>query len=78
MAKIEGLFAEGKFFHGQDRAKYRGIKKVQIQAYLTASVQNLKRLMAFGLGDSISILIDLAKTVIQQKNFQKSKIFCAA
>ncbi len=42
--KIEGLFAEAKERHGLRRAKYRGTKKMQIQAYLTGTVQNLKRL----------------------------------
>ena len=45
MWKIEGLFAEAKDNHGLARAKYRGRAKVQIQAYLTATVQNLKRLV---------------------------------
>jgi transposase len=45
LAQIEGLFAEAKQFHGLSRAKYRGRSKMQIQAYLTAIVQNLKRLL---------------------------------
>ena len=45
MWKIEGLFAEAKQYHGLSRAKYRGRPKVQIQAYLSAIVQNLKRLL---------------------------------
>lgn len=44
--KIEGLWAEAKGQHGLSRAKYRGRSKMQIQAYLTSTVQNLKRLMA--------------------------------
>ena len=46
MWKIEGLFAEAKQNHGLSRARYRGRSKVQIQAYLSATVQNLKRLIA--------------------------------
>ena len=46
MWKVEGLFAEAKQRHNLSRAKYRGRAKVQIQAYLTAMVQNLKRLVA--------------------------------
>jgi len=42
--KIEGLFGEAKQNHGLRRARYRGRQKVQIQAYLIATVQNLKRL----------------------------------
>ena len=45
MWKCEGLFAEAKQLHGLSRAKYRGRSKVQIQAYLCAIVQNLKRLL---------------------------------
>jgi hypothetical protein len=43
--KCEGLFAEAKQNHGLSRARYRGRRKVQIQAYLSATVQNLKRLV---------------------------------
>jgi transposase len=45
MWKIEGLFAEAKRNHCLSRAKYRGRSKVQIQAYLCAMAQNLKRLL---------------------------------
>ena len=45
MWKIEGLFAEAKQNHCLSRAKYRGRSKMQIQAYLCAMVQNLKRLI---------------------------------
>ncbi len=45
MWKIEGLFAEAKQNHNLSRAKYRSTSKVQIQAYFTAIVQNLKRLL---------------------------------
>ena len=46
MWKMEGLFAEAKQYHNLARAKYRGRRKVQIQAYLSAIAQNLKRLVA--------------------------------
>ena len=46
MWKMEGLFADAKQIHGLSRARYRGRAKVQIQAYLSAIVQNLKRLVA--------------------------------
>jgi transposase len=45
MWKCEGLFAEAKQNHGLSRARYRGRAKVQIQAYLIAIIQNLKRLV---------------------------------
>lgn len=50
MWKSEGLFAEAKQNHGLSRARYRGRSKVQIQAYLSATVQNLKRLVKALLG----------------------------
>ncbi len=49
--KQEGVFAEAKNRHCLRRAKYRGLAKVQIQTYLTTTVQNLKRLLQ-ALGDS--------------------------
>ena len=44
--KMEGLFAEAKNYHGLDRARYRSRSKMQIQAYMIAVVQNIKRLAA--------------------------------
>ena len=61
MWKIEGLFAEAKDNHGLARAKYRGRAKVQIQAYLTAIVQNLKRLVFLFL-----LLLQSARIQIQK------------
>jgi hypothetical protein len=45
MWKIEGIFAEAKQLHGLSKARYRGVEKVQIQAYMVYSVQNVKRLI---------------------------------
>jgi transposase len=45
MWKSEGIFAEAKQNHGLSRARYRGRSKVQIQAYMSATAQNLKRLV---------------------------------
>ena len=42
--KMEGVFAEAKDNHGLSRARYRGRAKMQIQSYMTAIVQNLKRI----------------------------------
>lgn len=44
MWKMEGVFAEAKSHHGMRRARYRGREKMQIQVYMTSTVQNLKRL----------------------------------
>lgn len=45
--KIEGLFGEAKENHSLRRAKYRGIGNAQIQCYMIAMIQNIKRLIAF-------------------------------
>lgn len=42
---IEGLFGDAKSNHGLVRAKMRGIKKVQEQSFMTATVQNIKRMI---------------------------------
>jgi hypothetical protein len=47
MWEIEGINSEAKNLHGLKRAKYRGLQKVQIQAYMIAAVMNLKRLITF-------------------------------
>lgn len=41
----EGLFAEGKMYHGLRKFMTRGIDKAQKRSYMIASVQNLKRLL---------------------------------
>ena len=45
--KIEGMHGEAKTQHGLRRAVRRGLSNVAIQAYLTAAVINLKRLVTF-------------------------------
>jgi len=45
MWKVEGIFAEAKQLHGLGKARYRGLERVQIQAYMVAIVQNIKRLI---------------------------------
>jgi len=42
--KVEGIIGEAKNRHCLSRAKYRGLTKTQIQAYMSASAQNIKRL----------------------------------
>jgi len=43
----EGLFAEGKMYHGLRKFMTRGIDKAQKKSYMIASVQNLKRLLGY-------------------------------
>ena len=45
--RAEGMHGEAKTQHGLRRAVRRGLSNVAIQAYLTAAVINLKRLVAF-------------------------------
>ena len=45
--RIEHIFAEAKEHHGLRRSRYRTLTRQQEQANLTATVQNLKRLVSF-------------------------------
>lgn len=45
--RAEHLFAEGKQWHGLGRARGRGLQALEQQSCLTASVQNIKRLVSF-------------------------------
>ncbi len=42
--RVEGVHGEAKTWHGLARAIRRGLANMQIQAFLTAAVINLKRL----------------------------------
>lgn len=53
--QIEGKFAEMKVNHGLNRARYRGLKKVSLQCYLTAATVNIKRWMKLQYGHSMVI-----------------------
>src|SRR5829696_3953421 len=44
---VESLFAEAKDWHGMRRFRLRRLKKVNMEALLIASGQNVKRLLAF-------------------------------
>ena len=57
--KVEGIFAEAKDNHGLGRARYRGRSKMQIQAYMIAVVQNLKRMI--GNGPVVEVGLEMAK-----------------
>lgn len=54
--KVEGMHGEAKTQHGLRRAVRRGLANVAIQAYLTAAVINLKRLVTFTDGFCRDIL----------------------
>ena len=46
---VEPLFGEAKEWHGSRRFRLRGLEKVNSEALMIASGQNVKRLLAFGL-----------------------------
>lgn len=45
---VEPLFGEAKDWHGMRRFRLRRLEKVNIEALLIASGQNVKRLLTFG------------------------------
>ena len=45
---VEPLFGEAKEWHGSRRFRLRGLEKVNSEALMIASGQNVKRLVAFG------------------------------
>jgi hypothetical protein len=45
---VEPLFAEAKDWHGMRKFRLRRLEKVNIEALLVASGQNVKRLLTFG------------------------------
>jgi hypothetical protein len=48
MVWIEPLFAEGKLWHGMRRFRMRTLEKINTEALMIATGQNIKRLLAFG------------------------------
>ncbi len=48
-SQVEGVHGRSKAHHGLGRAARRGLDNVQIQAYITAAVMNLKKLVIRGL-----------------------------
>jgi transposase len=48
MTVVEGSFSEAKLRCAHTRARWRGLLKMQIQCYMVAAVQNLKKLLTYG------------------------------
>jgi len=42
---LEGVMGQAKTYHGMGRARFRGLKKVEIQFLLTATALNLKKMV---------------------------------
>ncbi len=72
--RVEGMHGEAKTQHGLRRAVRRGLSNVAIQAYLTAAVINLKRLVMFtgGLfGDILGYLADIFAIIINRTEVKR-------
>lgn len=64
MTVVEGSFGEAKERHGHHRTRWRGCWKVQVQCWLVASIQNLKKLLKWAWNDAAPVAgrIVLAKS----------------
>ncbi len=69
--KMEGVFAEAKDNHGLARARYRGRVKIQIQSYMTAIVQNLKRI-AISLTLILKTVLENLIKIFEKLNLEKN------
>jgi hypothetical protein len=74
MYKIEGIISEAKQRHGLSRARYQGLIKTQIQAYLVAIVMNIKRLIMLL---RFLLLIFIVDAVDDKRNLYDCKYFMA-
>jgi len=70
---IEGIFGQAKAFHGMARAKFRGLKKVEIQFILTATALNLKKMVKMmdmdrlksTIPDKVSNIICIGRNILR-------------
>ena len=72
--QVEGMHGEAKTQHGLRRAVRRGLSNVAIQAYLTAAVINLKRLVTFAgdlFGDILGYLADIFAVITNRTNVKR-------
>jgi IS5 family transposase len=74
--RIEHLFGEAKQSHGLGRARFRGLAKMNEQAILTATVQNLKRLVKF-LGQPDKRVANQGAVRPKRRNFSFFSVFRA-
>jgi len=63
MAVVEGGFGDAKEYRGHRQAQWRGLEKMQIQCYLVATAQNLKKLLKYAWKDADSVA-NQCKTII--------------
>jgi hypothetical protein len=62
---MERSYARGTWY-GYDRARWRGLWRVQIQEYLIAAIQNIQVLLKYGYEPkkSLSLVVNQVKGVI--------------
>ena len=63
MTVVEGSFAEAKLYRAHSRARWRGQAKMQIQCYLVAVAQNLKKLLTYGWKNSPNAIVSSIKPI---------------
>ena len=63
---IEGVFGQAKTYHGMAKARFRGLKKVEMQFLMTATVLNLKKMVKMLDTEEIKIRIAKKFVVITQ------------
>jgi transposase len=64
---MEGSFAEGKNLHLLRRVLFRGLEWVQVQFYLVATIQNLKKLVKYGWKKASAPAIQMEKVSVSAK-----------
>ena len=72
---LEGVMGQAKTYHGMARARFRGLKKVEIQFLLTATALNLKKMVKMGNVEEIQYRLSRKFTDILQTAKYIFKIF---
>ena len=73
--RTEHVFAEAKICHGLSRARCRGIRSLQDQLYMTATVQNVKRLVSFSKRKLKSILAGTQNHISMLLSFNFTNVY---
>jgi len=63
---IEGVFGQAKTYHGMAKARFRGLKKVEIQFLMTATALNLKKMVKMLDVEEIKFSLSIKFTDITQ------------
>jgi len=63
---LEGIMGQAKTYHGMAKARFRGLKKVEMQFLLTATALNLKKMVKILNVKEIKEILSKKFTVITQ------------